>query len=55
MTINFEMSKVSKMTSLKIYISPATEMQETSNLDTGEPHLKGSTGYSASRGTDIIT
>ena len=32
--INFELLKFSKMTSLKIYISPVTEMLETSNLDT---------------------
>ena len=43
------------MTRLKTYISPVTEMQETSNLDTGEPHFKGSMGYSASKGSDIIT
>ena len=32
--INFELLKVRKMTSLKIYISPVTEKLETSNLDT---------------------
>ena len=32
--INFELLKVSKMTSLKIYVSPVTEKLETSNLDT---------------------
>ena len=32
MNINFEFLKVSKMTSLKIYISPVTEKLETSNL-----------------------
>ena len=31
--INFELLKVSKMTSLKIYVSPVTEKLETSNLD----------------------
>ena len=31
--INFELLKVSKMTSWKIYISPVTEKLETSNLD----------------------
>ena len=30
---NFELLKVSKMTSLKIYISPVTERLETLNLD----------------------
>ena len=33
MNTKFELLKVSKMTSLKIYISPATEKLETSNLD----------------------
>ena len=32
--IDFELLKVSKMTSLKICISPVTEELETSNLDT---------------------
>ena len=32
--INFELSKVSKTSSLKIYISPVTEKLEISNLDT---------------------
>ena len=32
--INFELLKVSKMTSLKIYISSVTEKLETSNLET---------------------
>ena len=32
--INFELLKISKMTSLEIYISPVTERLETSNLDT---------------------
>ena len=32
--INFELLKVSKMTDLKIYISPVTEKLETSNLET---------------------
>ena len=32
--INFELLKVRKMTSLKIYISPVTEKLETSDLDT---------------------
>ena len=31
--INFELLKVSKITSLKIYISSVMEMLETSNLD----------------------
>ena len=31
--INFELLKVSKITSLKIYISSVTEKLETSNLD----------------------
>ena len=34
MTINFELLTVSKMTSLKIYISRVMEKAETSNLDT---------------------
>ena len=33
MNIKFELLKASKMTSLKIYVSPATEKLETSNLD----------------------
>ena len=33
MTINFELLKVSKMTSLKIYISLVMEKLEISNLD----------------------
>ena len=33
MNINFELLKVSKMTNLKIYISPVTKKLETSNLD----------------------
>ena len=44
MTINFKLLNASKMTSLKIYIYPVKEMLETSNLDTGKPHLKGSIG-----------
>ena len=32
--INFELLKISKMTSLEIYISPVTKRLETSNLDT---------------------
>ena len=32
--IKFELLKVSRITSLKIYISPVTERLETSNLDT---------------------
>ena len=31
--IDFELLNVSKMTSLKIYISPVMEKPETSNLD----------------------
>ena len=33
MNFNFELLKVSKMTNLKISISPATRKLETSNLD----------------------
>ena len=33
MTINFELFKVSKMTSLKIYVSPVMEKLKTSNLN----------------------
>ena len=55
MTINFELLKDSKMVSLKIYISPVTEMIEASNLDANEPHSKGSIGNPASVGSDIIT
>ena len=32
-TINFEILKISKMTTLKIYISPVMEKLETSSLD----------------------
>ena len=32
--MNFELLKDSKMTNLKIYISPVREKLETSNLDT---------------------
>ena len=35
--INFELLKTSKMTSLKIYISPVMEKLETSNLDSRVP------------------
>ena len=38
--INFGLLKVSKMTSLKIYISPVTEKLETLNLDTWWKSLK---------------
>ena len=38
--INFELLKVSKMTSLKIYMSPVTEKLETLNLDTRKTSLK---------------
>ena len=34
--INFELLKVSKMTSLKIYISPVTEKLETSNMNNND-------------------
>ena len=43
MTINFELLKASKMTSLKIYLSPVLQKLETSNLE-GKPHWKGSIG-----------
>ena len=43
------------MTSLKINISPVTGILETSSLDTGKPHLKGSIVYSASGGGEVIT
>ena len=36
MMINFEQFKVSKMASLKIYMSPITEKLETSNLTVGK-------------------
>ena len=40
MNINFELLKVSKMASLKIYISPVTEKLEASNLDSRLTSLK---------------
>ena len=41
MNINFELLRVSKMTNLKIYISPVTKKLETSNLDSRLTSLKG--------------
>ena len=41
MNINFELLEVSKMTNLKIYISPVTKKLETSNLDSRLTSLKG--------------
>ena len=46
MTINFELLKVRKMTSLKLYIS-VKEKLETSNLDIGKPDSEGSIESSA--------
>ena len=49
MTINFELLKVSKLTSLKICISLVMEKVEIQKIWTsGKPHSKGSIGYSAS-------
>ena len=39
--INFELLKVSKKTSLKIYVSPVMEKLETSNLDSRWTSVKG--------------
>ena len=47
MTINFEQHKVSKIISLKI-----SSHREARNI---KPHSKGSIGYSASGGSDVIT
>ena len=47
MTINFEQHKVSKIISLKI-----SSHGEARNI---KPHSKGSIGYSASGGSDVIT
>ena len=56
MNVLFELFNIIKMTSLKIYISPATEKLETSNLDSRSLIFsKGSIGYSASGGSDIIS
>ena len=54
MTINFELLKVSNMTSLKIYISPVMEKLETSIWIAGKPRSKGFIEYSTS-GSDFIT
>ena len=54
MTINFELFKVSKVTSLKIYIYSVTEKLETSKLVAVKPHSKDSTRYSALGSCDII-
>ena len=54
--INFELLKVSKMTSLKIYISPVTEKLETSNMNNNDNNdWKSSIGYSASGDSDVIS
>ena len=45
----------SKMTSLKMFISPVTEKLERSNLDSNKHHWKGSIGYSTSVGSDVIS
>ena len=53
MTINFELLKVSKMTSVKIYISSVMEKDQI--WTAGKPYSKGSIGYLASGGSDVIT
>ena len=54
--INFELLKVSKMTSLKIYISPVTEKLETSNMNNNDNNdWKSSIGYSVSGDSDVIS
>ena len=53
--IYFDLPKVIKMTSLKIWLSLVMEKQETLNLDSRKLHSKGSIGYSFSGGTDVIT
>ena len=55
MNINFELFKVSKMTNLKIYLSPVTKNLETLNLDSRLTSLKGFLGYSSSGGSDVIS
>ena len=60
MVINFDLFKVSKMTSLKTHISSVMEKHQTSNLlETSnfisKTHSKGSIGYSASNGSEVIT
>ena len=54
MTINFDLLKVKKMTSLKIYISQIMEKLEHQIRTSGKPHSKGSIGSSASGGSDVI-
>ena len=53
--INFELLKVSKMTSLKIYISPVTKKLETSNLEPNKQDWKSSIRYSTLGGSDVIS
>ena len=55
MTINFELLKVRKMTSLKIYLSPVMDKLKYQTWTAGKPHSKGSIGYSTSGGNDIVT
>ena len=55
MTINFELLKVSKMTSLRIYISSHGETRNIKFGQQDKPHPKASIGYSNSEGTDIST
>ena len=52
---NFDLSKVSKMTCLKICISPVMKKLETQIWTAGKPHLKGTTGYSAFGVSDVVT
>ena len=55
MTINFEQLKVSKMTSLRIYISSHGETRNIKFGQQDKSHPKASIGYPNSEGTDIST
>ena len=55
MTINFELLKDRKMTSLKIYLSPVMDKLKYQTWTAGKPHSKGSIGYYTSGGSDIVT
>ena len=55
MTINFELLKVSKMTSLKIYVISHGEARNIKFGQEVKPQSKGSIGYSLSGGSEVIT
>ena len=53
-TINCELLKVSKMTSLKIYLLTVMEKLKNYIWTASKPHSKESFGYPNSGGTDVI-